>query len=306
MGDEWHSVHALACQIAIGQASELACRQFGAVARRQLLAQGNRRARIEHWLRSGRLHPIHPGVYAWGRAELGTEGKLAAALLLAGPNAALASLTALWWLALLNRKPRRIQVASPRRITSRPDVEILCRKDLARTLHRGLPVVPLPEALLAAAPLLSRNALRLVLARAEYDGLLDRGALEQVIRIGRPGARALRAAVDAHLPALARCANGRERDFVLLCERNGLPIPEPNERIGRYRPDMLWRDASLIVELDGRRAHRTAAQLAADAARQRELEARGYTVIRFTWDEVEADPEAVVAEVRRRLAELSG
>ena len=62
--------------------------------------------------------------------------------------------------------------------------------------------------------------------------------------------------MDAHLPQLARCTNRFERYFVLLCERHGLPIPDPNERIGRYRPDMLWREARLIVELDGHDAHR--------------------------------------------------
>ena len=87
--------------------------------------------------------------------------------------------------------------------------------------------------------------------------------------------------MDAHLPHLAACANGRERDFVLLCERHGLPIPEPNTRIGRYRPDMLWPDRRLIVEIDGRRAHSTPAQLAADGRRQERLERLGYRVTRF-------------------------
>ncbi len=73
--------------------------------------------------------------------------------------------------------------------------------------------------------------------------------------------------MGAHLPQLAKCVNGREREFVLLCEARGIPIPEPNEPIGRFRPDMLWEDRRLIVELDGPRAHSTPAQLASDAKR---------------------------------------
>ena len=122
-----------------------------------------------------------------------------------------------------------------------------------------------------------------------------------MLRSGRPGTVSLRAAVDAHLPALARCANGFERGFVLLCERCRLPIPEPNERIARYRPDMLWREAMLIVELDGRDAHSTAAQLASDARRQAELERRGYTLLRFTSADVRDEPERIAAELRQRL-----
>ncbi len=160
---------------------------------------------------------------------------------------------------------------------------------------------PLAEALLAATQDLSRNSLRLVLARAEYARLLDRPSLEAVIGSGRPGARALRGAVHAHLPALARCANPREREFVLLCEREGLAIPEPNARVGRYRPDMLWADAMVVVELDGEAAHSSPAQLGADARRQAELEALGYTVLRFTHVEVRLRPAWVASRVRRHL-----
>ena len=202
---------------------------------------------------------------------------------------------------LLNRRPRRSTSPRPagslppgNRRASRPGI-------LDRRLHRGLPVVPLPEALLAATGDLSRDSLRLVLARAEFEHLLDRDELEGVLRSGRRGTAALRAAVDSHLPALARCANGRERDFVLLCERHRLPIPEPNERIGRYRPDMLWREAKLIIELDGHAAHHTAAQRAADERRQTELERLGYTILRFTARQVRNEPERIVAALRPRL-----
>lgn len=279
----------------------MARRQFGAIARWQLLTMENTPSRIEHWQRVGRLHRIHPGVYALGRRELTPEGETAAALLHAGPGAALAGVSALWWLGLLHRRPRPVRVATPGRARSRAGVAVTHAPALSRRWHRGLPVVPLAEALLAATAELSRDSLRLVLARAEFERLLDRAELEAALRSGRRGTVALGAAVDAHLPALARCANGFERDCVLLCERYRLPIPEPNARIGRYRPDMLWHEAMLIVELDGRDAHSTAAQLDADARRQAELEGRGYTVLRFTVAAVRVQPERVAAELRQRL-----
>lgn len=293
--------HGGAGKSAVHRAGELARRQFGAVARRQLVELGNTDSRIDHWLRSGRLHRRFRGVYAWGRADLGIEGELAAALLLAGPGAALASLTALWWLGLLHRRPRPTLVASRRRCAPRRDVRVAFAPELVRNVHRGLPVVPLAEALLAATASLSRDPLRLVLARAEFERLLDRGELETVLRSGRRGTAALRTAVDSHLPALARCANGLERDFLLLCERHRLPIPEPNARIGRYRPDMLWREAKLVVELDGRRAHSTPAQLAADRSRQAELERRGHAVLRIAAADLRDRAERVAADVGRQL-----
>ena len=94
-----------------------------------------------------------------------------------------------------------------------------------RHLHAGLPVVPLPRALLAATADLSHDALRLVLARAEFKRILHLPSLQAALGEGRPGTRSIRAAMDAHLPQLARCANGFERDFVLLCEPSGSRSP---------------------------------------------------------------------------------
>lgn len=105
----------------------------------------------------------------------------------------------------------------------------------------------------------------------------------------------------AHLPQLARCENKFERHFVLLCERYRFPIPEPNVPIGRFRPDMLWADRRLIVELDGKPGHTTPADRQRDKRRQEWLEACGYTVIRFTWDEVHNTPEVVVARLAPHL-----
>jgi very-short-patch-repair endonuclease len=64
---------------------------------------------------------------------------------------------------------------------------------------------------------------------------------------------------------------------------------------------MLWRDRLLAVELDGHDAHSTPAQTVADHSRQRALERRGFTVIRFDWDDVHEEPGRVAAIVRARL-----
>ena len=283
------------------RASRLAERQFGAIARRQLREIGFSEARIRSWLADERLHVRYPGVYALGRRDLGTEGEMAAALLFAGPGAALAGLSALWWMELLGRRPAQIHVDAPGDKRSSHGIVIRHPRRVERIEHRRLPSVPLPRALLRASEQLSHDSLRLVLARADFHRILDLQALHDATGRGVAGSRALRAALAAHLPQLARCANALERDFVLLCERFSLPIPEPNVRIGRYVPDMLWPDLRLIVELDGADAHSSAAQLQADAARQAALEAQGFTVIRFGWDDVHATPENVAAQVRSAM-----
>lgn len=289
-------------QIAVKRATELAQRQFGAIARRQLLRCGFTPTRIRGWVRSGRLHPRYPGVYAFGRAGLGIEGGLSAGLLFAGHGAALGGVTALWWLGLLERRPRLIHVDAPGGKASLEDVLIRHPAKVSRIEVRGLPVVPLPQALLAATKDLRPATLRLVLARAEFRHLLDLGELARALGRGRPGSVVLRAALDTHLPQLALCESPLEVDFVLLCERFRVELPEPQQRIGRWRPDMLWREQRLIVELDGEDAHTTPAQIAADERRESALRRLGYTVVRFTWADVHHDAEAVARRIRRLLA----
>lgn len=283
--------------------AEIVGRQFGAIARWQLLEVGATDAQISGLLRAGRMFRLWPGVYAWGRPDLPPAGRLVAALLYAGRGAGLTGLTNLWWRGLLHREPDAVHIDAPGFSRSRTGLVVRHPPETRRTMHKDVPVVPLSRALLVASTDLDHDSLRLVLGRAEYDQRLafSLAELEADLRGGPAGCRAVRAAMGAHLPQLARCANGFERDFVLLCERFGLPIPEPNVRKGRFIPDMTWEDKKLIVELDGKDAHRTPAQRMKDAKRQKWLEARGYTVIRFTWAQVQFRQEWVAAVVRRHL-----
>ena len=284
--------------------AEVVERQFGAIARWQLLEAGITDTQISWLLRNGRMFRIWPGVYAWGRRDLPSAGRLVAALLYAGRGAGLTGLSNLWWRGLLHREPDAIHIDAPGFSRSRPGLVIRHPPGIRRAVHEGVPVVPLPRALLVASTDLNQDSLRLVLGRAEYDRKLGftLAGLEADLRTRPAGCRALRAAMASHLPQLARCANGFERDFVLLCERFDLPIPEPNVRKGRFVPDMTWEDRKLIVELDGEDAHRTPAQRMKDAKRQEWLETRGYAVIRFTWAQVQFRQDGVSAELRRHLS----
>ncbi len=284
-------------------ARRLAESQSWVIARWQLLELGVSPGQIRGWIAAGRLHIQLPGVYAWGRPTLDEKGEHIAALLFTGTGSALTGLTGLWWEDLLPFRPAAIHIDAPGRSRPRPGLVVRHPQAIVRHEHRGLPVVVLARALLVASEELDHNALRNVLARADYEDLLSLPSLQASCAEGPKGSKALRAAMDAHLPQLAHCVNDFERDFVLLCEAYELPIPDPNVRMGRYVPDMLWRESRLIVELDGKGAHTSAAQKHSDATKQEWLEGRGYTVIRFTWEEVHFQPQLVAAAVRAALAQ---
>ena len=76
----------------------VAARQRGLVTRAQLLDAGLTADTIDGRLRSGRLHSVHPGVYAVGHPALSPLAAEQAALLACGPGSVLSHLTAavLW------------------------------------------------------------------------------------------------------------------------------------------------------------------------------------------------------------------
>src|SRR5206468_2766374 len=91
----------------------LADRQWGVVSRGQLSRCGLSDGAIDRWLANGRLRRIHPGVYALGHRALRQEAQLTAALLHAGPGAALSHASAAWWWQLSPSAPVVVQVSAP-------------------------------------------------------------------------------------------------------------------------------------------------------------------------------------------------
>jgi very-short-patch-repair endonuclease len=286
------------------RAIDIATRQGGVISRRQLLGAGVATARIGRWIAAGRLHPIHPGVYSMGHRAISDRGRLTAALLYSGLGSALSHGAGGWWLGLLDAKPKQIDVYAPGHAASRLDLAVHHPRAFNRFLYRGLPVVEVPTLLLQLASTLPAQRLRRTLARADYLKLLDPASVHAALGQGRHGSAALRQALSSHLPQLARAENDFEADFLLLCERFRLPMPEVNVRLGRFRPDMLWRDLKLIVELDGRDAHTKPAQVARDHDRDMTFRSWGYTVIRYTWAQVNFEPAAVAADLRAQMSRL--
>ncbi len=73
-----------------------------------------------------------------------------------------------------------------------------------------------------------------------------------------------------------------ERLLFSLVRRAGLPRPETNVRVEGFEVDFLWRDARLVLEVDGYAFHRHRAAFETDPRRDQALMAGGYRVIRVT------------------------
>jgi very-short-patch-repair endonuclease len=73
--------------------------------------------------------------------------------------------------------------------------------------------------------------------------------------------------------------------------------------VGPYVADFLCVEAKLIVELDG---GQHGVQVEKDAARTKVLEAAGYRVLRFWNNDVLANTEGVLAEIRLAVLNAKG
>jgi predicted transcriptional regulator of viral defense system len=143
--------------------AELARRQHGVVARRQLVALGLGRGAIAHRLATGRLHCFHVGVYAVGHTALSYRGRWMAAVLACGPGAVLShrSAAAHWGLRPSDRA--RVDVTVPWGSRARrPGIDVhrvrrLFHED--RTVEEGIPITAVPRTLLDLAEVVSRDRL---------------------------------------------------------------------------------------------------------------------------------------------------
>lgn len=71
----------------------------------------------------------------------------------------------------------------------------------------------------------------------------------------------------------------------------------------RY-PDFLFQDIKLIIEIDGREFHGTREAFEEDRRRQNQLVEAGWTILRFTADQVTQEPGNMVALVKRTIQRL--
>ena len=269
----------------------LANAQHGVVARAQLLDAGLTKTQIDRRIATRRLHRLHRGVYAVGHRVLTVEGRWMAAVLAAGPGAALSHATAAaaWD---LRRAPAVIHVTVPGRggRERRAGIRIHRSPSLRGNviLHRGIPITTPARTIVDLSRSLAGRPLEQLIDLADQRGLVDFAELRE--------AASLRAVLARYAAATTR--SELEERFLALCDDFGIPRPETNARVEGIEVDFLWRDRRLIVEVDGYAYHRSPAEFERDRERDVTLEVAGWRVLRFTWSQITRRRAWVAAAVR--------
>jgi hypothetical protein len=292
--------------------ARLAERQHGVVSLPQLQSLGLSARAVRDRVAAGRLTRIHRGVYAVGHSRLTQRGHWIAAVLAYGPTALLShrSAAALHGIRPDNRPKIEVTLPSPS-ARSRPGIDVHRSTTLEAadvTTIDGIPCTTLARTLLDLAEVIHRQGLERAVDQAEVLQIFDLRAVEGVLSraAGRRCAGVLRD-VLARYDGPALTEKELEERFFALCLAAGLPKPGVNVWITldggvAYKADFLWRAERLIVETDGWGSHGTRRAFENDRRRDRRLIVAGWTVVRFTWRDVEREPE----EVAETLARLWG
>lgn len=93
-----------------------------------------------------------------------------------------------------------------------------------------------------------------------------------------------------------------EEKLLALVRSASLPPPELNVPVLGHEVDFLWREARLIVEVDGYVFHSSQRSFAVDRRRDAELLAAGYRVLRVTWADLTTDRLTTTARLAQALA----
>jgi very-short-patch-repair endonuclease len=282
---------------------ELLRGQSGVIGREQCLVLGLSESQIRNRLRSGTWIRVASATFAdperWGSPE----ALCWRAILWAGESAVLCGAAAAFWWGMEVPSPAVVRVMVP--VTFRrsppPGVTLLRRAlDVRdRDARHGLRLTARPLTALMTAVELGGAGSRF-LDRALQTGLqlaqLEAAHRRNPGRHGaKPAGRLLAAAGDG-------AASSAERLFLTLLRSAGLRGWEVNAPLDlggvRVVPDVLFRAARVVVEIDGWAFHSSAASFQRDRARQNTLHLWGFRVLRFTWEDITERPDLVVAQLR--------
>jgi len=291
---------------------EFASKQFGVVTRADLATTEVSWKWLRGRLATGEWKRVHRGVFRLGCNQPSVDEREMAALLAAGEGAVLSHTSAARRLGLEVPRGESVQLTIPESRKAKVRGARVWRSrnlgfgDVAT--RRGFRMTNLPRTMIDLASVLSDEELR-----AAFDSAVrkDKDSVPWISRTlakygpGQRGVGRLRRLVDEY-------RRGDEVPDSVL-ESLGVELAKATGRKPRLHYDVLdgarhvaevdlaWPELRLCVEFDGWKRHGTREAFAGDRRRDRELVPLGWTVLRYTWDDVVGDQEFVVDQLVHSL-----
>lgn len=271
--------------------AEKAAGEWGVLSLAELQGCGLTKNAITARVRRGRLHRVHPGVYAVGHAGLTRNGIFLAAVKACGNGAVLSHLSAAAMWELL-----------PWDETRQPDVIARSRRRIPGiTTHRANK--PPPSIRFDRIPVTTPAR-----TLADLSSMLPLKPLQRAVReaLTRKRITPNEATTIVKQPPVPTRSD--LEDLVLqLLQDAGFETPRINEPLPNgYVPDFRWPEHHVILEADGLAWHDDPVSRHLDAERQARLESEGERVLRVTYAQITQQPEQTIERLRRALRESPG
>jgi Transcriptional regulator, AbiEi antitoxin len=288
----------------------LARSQSGVVSRSQAIRAGLTSDTIRFRVSSGRWQQMHRGVYATFTGVPGRGTQLWAAVLSAGPGAALSHETAAELHRLIDSPAKLIHVTVPfqRRPRTAAGVSLhRSRRAVAAVQDSGYP----PRTTMQETVLdLTQTALTFDdvcgwVTRAFARRLTDETGLREAISARQ------RLRWRADLDGLITAAGSGDHSVLEFRYHRDVErahdLPESSRQVAftgpdgrRGRRDRVYEGYQVVVELDGRRAHPVEAQWK-DRARDNAAAVDGQQSLRYSWENVTRQACATAVQVAKVL-----
>jgi very-short-patch-repair endonuclease len=262
----------------------LAARQHAVFTVVQLLAVGLSRSAISKRARRGVLHRVHHGVYSLVPPNaLSPEGRSLAAVLAAGPGAALSHLSAAKHRRLWRYRLSLIDVVAPSSRRIDDSVRVHRARNLDRrdvTVYDGVPITTVARMLVDLAEQLTKWELTNIIHEAAFREIYSAPATcASIERATGRRVNVLKAAMAMHEDGSAGTKSRDELEFLIANERLGNPEPLVNVALSGYEVDFHWPCLKLALEVDGL-GHARARTQVEDGQKEAAWTQAGYRVLR--------------------------
>ena len=292
----------------------LARQQHGVFTRASALSLGMSDTTLRTRLRHGVYEPVHQGVLRVTGSKPTWRQSVMIACLAAGPGSAASHETAgrLWGFDRCDS--RQVQMTVPvNRCLDLPQGRVFRKRDLHAidiTVIDGIPVTTAPRTLVDLAAIFSHDRLQEAVDSAIRDGATSKSRLwwrwGQLRRRGRNGIRKMGRLLES-IEGEPVPRSVLERRFMRTIADLDLAGVQAQYVIKRAdgshvaTVDFALPRLKIAFEVAGHGTHSTRAQRRADSIRRNELEAMGWKVYEFTYEQVCFEPEYVRGVVRAAI-----
>ena len=294
---------------------ELARRQHGLVTSPQAI-EALGLSRKNRWVRERRLVSVQPRVFrVTGAPETWHQNLLAACLAVDG-IVSHRSAAELWGLI---QPCGYVELSVPYEVNRsvRPPAIVHRIKDLRPGLaveREGFRLTDVVRTIIDLGLVLPEWQVHRAISKGIGSGAFEIGQIralrEALGRPGRNGTGVVRAILDGEVLLFTKEESELEKRFTALARKRGLPMFELQHEVwhgGRFigRVDAALPDIKLAIEVDGFEHHTTLDGFQHDRTRQNALVSLGWTVLRFTWQDIVRRPAHVAHVIEQAVGRLS-